>query len=103
MTVNPKPRYIIRDLHTATAALQKVWEKLDADHWGPTSDNKHLLVVIDKLSRYPEMEYSRELAQMPISKPLTASLSGTDSVTPIKNNGPSFNGIGSCSTLNGPD
>ena len=31
------------------------WEKLSADHWGPLPDGKHLLVVIDELSRYPEV------------------------------------------------
>ena len=31
------------------------WEKLATDHWGPTADGKYLLVVIDKLSRYPEV------------------------------------------------
>lgn len=31
------------------------WEKLSADHWGPLPDGKHLLVVIDDLSRYPEV------------------------------------------------
>ena len=32
------------------------WEKLSADHWGPLPDGKHLLVVIDEFSRYPEVE-----------------------------------------------
>ena len=31
------------------------WQKLGTDHWGPTADGKYLLVVIDKLSRYPEV------------------------------------------------
>ena len=31
------------------------WEKLSADHWGPLPDGKYLLVVIDELSRYPEV------------------------------------------------
>ena len=31
------------------------WEKLATDHWGPTADGKYILVVIDKLSRYPEV------------------------------------------------
>ena len=31
------------------------WEKLSADHWGPLPDGKHLLVVIDEFSRYPEV------------------------------------------------
>ena len=24
------------------------------DNWGPTGDNKHVLVVIDELSKFPE-------------------------------------------------
>ena len=31
------------------------WEKLSADHWGPLPDGKYLLVLIDELSRYPEV------------------------------------------------
>ena len=31
------------------------WQKLGTDHWGPTADGKYLLVVIDKLSKYPEV------------------------------------------------
>ena len=31
------------------------WEKLSADHWGPLPDGKHLLVLVDELSRYPEV------------------------------------------------
>ena len=33
----------------------KPWEKLSTDHFGPLPDGKHLLVVIDELSRYPEV------------------------------------------------
>ena len=32
------------------------WTNLAADHWGPTPDGKHLLLVIDELTRYPELE-----------------------------------------------
>ena len=32
------------------------WQKIAVDHWGPTRDNKHLLVMVDVLSRYPEVE-----------------------------------------------
>ena len=38
-----------------TTAPTQVWERLAADYWGPTSDGKYLLVVIDELSRYPEV------------------------------------------------
>ena len=30
------------------------WDKLYCDHWGPTRDNKHILVVVDALTRYSE-------------------------------------------------
>ena len=33
-----------------------MWEHLDADHWGPTDDGTHLLVVIDETSKFPEVE-----------------------------------------------
>ena len=31
------------------------WEKLSADHWGPTADGKYILLVIDQLTRYPKV------------------------------------------------
>ena len=34
------------------------WESLGADHWGPTPDGKYILVVIDMLSKYPEVLYT---------------------------------------------
>ena len=30
------------------------WSTLYTDHWGPTRDNKHILVVIDATTKYPE-------------------------------------------------
>ena len=32
-----------------------VWKDIARDHWGPTPDGKYLLVIVDKLSRYPEV------------------------------------------------
>ena len=32
------------------------WEKLSTDHWGPLPDGKYLLVIVNKFSRYPELE-----------------------------------------------
>ena len=40
------------------------WRELAVDHWGPNNDGKHLLVVVDLLSRYPEVE---ETVQRPTS------------------------------------
>ena len=44
-----------RDPLTPTEPPVGVWEELAADHWGPTPEGKFLLVVIDKLSRFPEV------------------------------------------------
>ena len=36
---------------------EKPWQKIGADHWGPTPDGtgRHLLVLIDYLTKYPEV------------------------------------------------
>ena len=39
---------------------KKPWEKLGADHWGPTPDGKHILAVIDMLSKYPEVAITKD-------------------------------------------
>ena len=44
-----------RDPLVPTDPPGEVWTDLAADHWGPTPRNTHILVVIDKLSRYPEV------------------------------------------------
>ena len=44
-----------RDPLIPSTAPTEPWEKLATDHWGPTADGKYILVVIDKLSRYPEV------------------------------------------------
>ena len=31
------------------------WSTIYADHWGPTPDGRHILVMIDALTRYPEV------------------------------------------------
>ena len=38
-----------------STAPEELWQRLSCDHWGPTRDNKHLLVVIENLTRYPEV------------------------------------------------
>ena len=48
-----------RDPLTPTTAPSELWRDLSADHWGPTADGCFLLVVIDNLSRYPEVEVVR--------------------------------------------
>ena len=44
-----------RDPLKPTTAPTKPFVKVAADHWGPTPDGKYLLVVIDLLSRFPEV------------------------------------------------
>ena len=36
-------------------APEEPWFRLYADHWGPTQDGHHILVIIDGLTRYPEV------------------------------------------------
>ena len=44
-----------RDPLRPTTAPKTPFRRVAADHWGPTPDGKHLLVVIDLLTRYPEV------------------------------------------------
>ena len=43
-----------RDPLKPSTAHTEPWEKLYCDHWGPTGDQKHILVVVDAWTRYPE-------------------------------------------------
>ena len=45
-----------RDPLQSTEAPQTLWQKTEVDHWGPTPDGKYLLVLVDLLTRYPEVE-----------------------------------------------
>ena len=45
-----------RDPLIPTKPPPRVWDHLDADHWGPTDDGMYLLVVIDETSKFPEVE-----------------------------------------------
>ena len=45
-----------RDPLKPTPPPEEPWQELAADHWGPTQDGKYLLVVVDRLTRYPEVE-----------------------------------------------
>ena len=44
-----------RDPLKPTTAPDTPFTKVAADHWGPTPDGHYILVVIDLLSRYPEV------------------------------------------------
>ena len=43
-----------RDPLKPNPAPKEPWQRLYCDHWGPI-DNKHILVIIDALTRYPEV------------------------------------------------
>ena len=36
-------------------APKEPWSVVYADHWGPTPDHRHILAIIDALTRYPEV------------------------------------------------
>ena len=44
-----------RDPLKPTKAPEQQWSRLYADHWGPTQDGWHILVVFDGLTRYPKV------------------------------------------------
>ena len=44
-----------RDPMKPMKAPEEPWSRLYADHWGPTQDGHCILVVIDGLTRYPEV------------------------------------------------
>lgn len=44
-----------RDPLQPTTAPHSPWQKVAADHWGPTPDKKYLLVLVDHLTKYPEI------------------------------------------------
>ena len=44
-----------RDPLKPTKAPKEAWKKLYVDHWGPFDGNKYILVIIDALTRFPEV------------------------------------------------
>ena len=44
-----------RDPLKPSKAPEEPWSRLYTDHWGPTQDSNHILVIIDGLTRYPEV------------------------------------------------
>ena len=72
------------------------WEKLAADHWGPTPDRKYILFLIDTLTRYPEVAIVS-------STGAGANIAAFDQIFSrhgycsllLIDNGPPFNGSGS--------
>ena len=76
-----------------TEPPSEVWKDLTADHWGPTPNGKYVLVVIDKLSKFPELEIVSSTSAEPNIRALDNifSIHGyCDTLT--TDNGPPFNG-----------
>ena len=48
-----------RDPLKPTKAPEEPWSRLYLDHWGPTQDGHHILVIVDGLTRYPEVAMVR--------------------------------------------
>ena len=44
-----------RDPLHPNIAPEQPWSTVYTDHWGPTPDKRHILVLIDALTKYPEV------------------------------------------------
>ena len=66
-----------RDPLKPTKAPEEPWSSLYADHWGPTQDGLHLLVVIDGLTRYPEVAIAKGTGPTITSEPSQTSSADT--------------------------
>ena len=66
-----------RDPLKPTKALEEPWSRLYADHWGPTQDGLHILIVIDGLTRYPEVVVVKSTGPMITSGPSRTSSADT--------------------------
>ena len=85
-----------RDPMVPTAPPTDVWTDLAGDHWGPTPVNTYMLVVIDKLSRFPEVvEVSGTSAQANIVAFDTIFSRHGFCKTLTTDGGPPFNGTDS--------
>ena len=68
------------------------WESLGADHWGPTPDGKYILVVIDMLSKYPEVSYTDSTSADENIEILDNTMSRNDYCRNLRtDNGPPWN------------
>ena len=69
------------------------WREVAVDHWGPTKEGKHLLVVVDYMSRYRELEVVQgtSAANNMVAFDNIVSRHGFPSIVRI-DNGPPFNG-----------
>lgn len=82
-----------RDPLVPTEPPDEVWTDLAADHWGPTPDGKYVLLVIDKLSRYPEVKIVSGTASEPNIEAFDDIFSRNGYCeTLVTDGGPPFNG-----------
>ena len=85
-----------RDPLVPTEPPTDVWTDLAGDHWGPTPVNTYMLVVIEKLSRFPEVvEVNGTSAQANIAAFDTIFSRHGFCKTLTTDGGPPFNGLDS--------
>ena len=85
-----------RDPLKPTTLPDREWQKINMDFWGPLPSGEHLLVMIDKYSRYPEVEIVRSTsadAVIPHIDKVFATHGFPEQV--LTDGGPPFNGTGS--------
>ena len=85
-----------RDPLKPTTLPERAWQKIDMDFWGPLPSGEHLLVMIDKYSRYPEVEIVRSTsadAVVPHIDKVFSTHGFPERV--LTDGGPPFNGTGS--------
>ena len=85
-----------RDPLKPNALPERPWAKLAVDFWGPLPSDEYLLVMIDKYSRYPEVEIvsgTSAKAVVPHIDKIFATHGFPDKVQ--TDGGPPFNGSGS--------
>ena len=82
-----------RDPNIPSEPPKEPWQKLAADHWGPTADGKYLLVIVDELSRYPEVAIVNSTSADDNIEAFDSILSRHGFCESLKtDNGPPFNG-----------
>ena len=85
-----------RDPLKPTPLPEYAWQKIDMDFWGPLPSGEYLLVIIDKYSRYPEVEIVRSTsadAVVPHIDKVFSTHGFPERV--LTDGGPPFNGTGS--------
>ena len=85
-----------RDPLQPTALPERPWAKIDMDFWGPTPSGEYLLVMIDRYSRYPVVEFVRSTSADAVVPHIDKVFSTHGFPDRVKTDGgPPFNGTGS--------